>query len=208
MENNNFEEIVYGRRSIRSYKEEVRISREEILEMIEKATLAPSAVNMQPWRFVIVKSPEAKAKLRPLMRLNTNQTDTSAAMILVFGDRECYKYGEQIYDQAVREGNMTKETRNRQVKTFIPHYQNFSKEKMDGVLRIDASLVAMQLMLVARNYGYDTCPITGFEADQLAETFDLDPERYLPVIILSIGEAAEEGHSPIRLPVDELVHFK
>ena len=47
-------------------------------EMIAKATKAPSSVNMQPWRFVVVESDEAKAKLRPLIQFNTNQNDTSS----------------------------------------------------------------------------------------------------------------------------------
>ena len=53
-------------------------------EMIAKATKAPSSVNMQPWRFVVVESDEAKAKLRPLIQFNTNQNDTSS-MIVILG---------------------------------------------------------------------------------------------------------------------------
>ena len=55
-------------------------------EMIAKATKAPSSVNMQPWRFVVVESDEAKAKLRPLIQFNTNQNDTSSAMIVILRD--------------------------------------------------------------------------------------------------------------------------
>ena len=52
-------------------------------EIISKATKAPSSVNMQPWRFVVVESDEAKAKLRPLIRFNTSQNDTFSAMIVI-----------------------------------------------------------------------------------------------------------------------------
>ena len=47
-------------------------------------------------------------------------------------------------------------------------YDSLNKAQMERIVQIDASLVAMQLMLVARSHGYDTNPIGGFDADQLA----------------------------------------
>ena len=56
-ENNTFTDVMLGRKSIRVYDENVKISQLEMLQMIEEATTAPSSVNMQPWRFVVVESP-------------------------------------------------------------------------------------------------------------------------------------------------------
>jgi Nitroreductase len=206
--NNNFSDITFGRRSVRVYDENFKISHEEMLEMIQEATTAPSSVNMQPWRFVVVESEEQKAKLKPLIRFNTRQNDTSSAMILIFGDMQCYEFGEEIYDQAVAAGKMPKEVRDQQLEVIIPYYQGFSKEVMNDVVKIDASLAAMQMMLVARAHGYETNPIGGFEADQLAEAFDLDKERYVPVMILSIGKAVETGYTSVRLPAEKITTFK
>ena len=53
-----------------------------------------------------------------------------------------------------------------------------------------------------------TNPIGGFEADhQLAEAFDVDPERYVPVMILSIGKAEELGYESIRLDAKKSRHL-
>ena len=99
--NNDFSSVVFGRKSVRVYDETVKISHEEMLEMIQETTTAPSSVNMHPWRFVVAESEKAKAKLKPLIRFNTRQNDTSSAMVMIFGDMNCYEYGEEIYDQAV-----------------------------------------------------------------------------------------------------------
>ena len=208
LKNNDFSDIAYNRKSIRVYDETVKISREEMLEMIEEATLAPSSVNMQPWRFVIVESDEAKVTLKPLIRFNTRQNDTSSAMILIFGDMQCYEFGEEIYDKAVAEGKMSQEVRDQQIGAIIPYYKNFTKAQMNDVVKIDASLAAMQLMLSARAHGYDTNPIGGFEADQVAAAFDLDPERFVPVMVLSLGKAAEVGYDSVRLAADKFTTFK
>ncbi|WP_035054239.1 nitroreductase family protein [Carnobacterium pleistocenium] len=206
--NNNFSDIAYNRKSIRVYDESVKISNKEMLEMIQKSTIAPSSVNMQPWRFVVVESPEEKQKLKPLIRFNTRQNDTSSAMILIFGDMECYEYGEEIYNQAVIEGKMSPQVRDEQLAAIIPYYKNLTREAMNDVVKIDSSLAAMQFMLVARAHGYDTNPIGGFEADQLAEAFGLNKDRYVPVMILSIGKALEEGYNSIRLDAKEFTTFK
>ncbi|HAP8489220.1 TPA: nitroreductase family protein, partial [Enterococcus faecium] len=63
-------------------------------------------------------------------------------------------------------------------------------------------------MLVARDHGYETNPIGGFEADQLAEAFGLDKDRYVPVIILSIGKAVEEGYESVRLAPEKITTFE
>ncbi|EMF0060322.1 nitroreductase family protein [Enterococcus hirae] len=206
--NNDFSSVVFGRKSVRVYDETVKISHEEMLEMIQETTTAPSSVNMQPWRFVVVESEEAKAKLKPLIRFNTRQNDTSSAMVMIFGDMNCYEYGEEIYDQAVAEGKMPAEVRDQQLAAILPYYQNFTREQMNDVVKIDASLAAMQFMLVARSHGYETNPIGGFEADQLAEAFDLDKERYVPVMILSVGKAVEEGYESVRLAPEKITTFK
>nr|WP_321303084.1 nitroreductase family protein [uncultured Trichococcus sp.] len=206
--NNDFSDIVFGRKSIRLYDENFKISQAEMLEMIQEATTTPSSVNMQPWRFVVVESEEAKAKLKPLIRFNIRQNDTSSAMVLIFGDMQCYEYGEEIYDAAVAQGKMSAEVRDQQLAAIIPYYKNFSKEQMNDVVKIDSSLAAMQFMLVARARGYDTNPIGGFEADQLADAFDLDKERYVPVMILSIGKAMEEGYESVRFAPAKITSFK
>lgn len=95
-----------------------------------------------------------------------------------------------------------------QLAAIMPLYQNLSKEKMNEIVQIDASLAAMQLMLVARTHGYETNPIGRFEADQLAEALDLDPERYVPVMIVSIGKAVETSYDSIRLPIEKFTTWK
>ena len=205
---NDFNEITFRRKSIRAYDETVKISQEEMLEMIAEATKALSSVNMQPWRFVVVESDEAKAKLLPLVRFNGSQNNTSSAMILIFGDMNCHEYGEEIYGQAVAEGKMPSEVRDQQLAAILPYYQNFTKQEMNDVVKIDSSLAAMQFMLVARAHGYDTNAIGGFEADQLAEAFGMDKERYVPVMILSVGKAVDQGYESVRLAADKVTTFK
>lgn len=204
VKNNNFNEIVRGRRSIRKYDTSVKIDRSEMAEILELATTAPSSINMQPWRFVVVDSEEGKAKLAPLMSFNSQQHDTSAAMILIFGDLQNFDNADKILSQAVDAGLMPEEVKAKQLATFTPMYEKMSRQRATETVLIDGGLVSMQLMLAARAFGYDTNAIGGFDRDNLAATFDLDPERYVPVMVVSIGKADDTGYQSLRLPLDDI----
>lgn len=204
----NFREVALKRKSVRLYDENKKISRDEMVEILNEAAMAPSSVNMQPWRVAVVESDEGKAILKPLVRFNQKQNDTSSAMLVIFGDMQCYDQAEVIYDQAVSEGKMPQEVRDQQLSVIVPYYQVFSRQKMNDVVKIDGSLFAMQLMLVAREHGYETCPIGGFEEDQIAEALGYDASQYVPVMIVSIGKALESGYSSVRLPAESFATWK
>ena len=106
---NDFTEILTGRRSIRKYDPSVKIRKEEMTEILTEATLAPSSVNMQPWRFLVIDSEEGKATLAPLAKFNQLQVETSSAMIAVFGDLKNFDNAEEIYGTAVERGYMPAE---------------------------------------------------------------------------------------------------
>ncbi|CYU29990.1 nitroreductase family protein [Streptococcus suis] len=208
MVTNDFNEIMFGRKSIKVYDETVTIDHEEMLEMLNKAITAPSSVNLQPWRFVVVESAAAKAKLRPMVRFNTKQVDTASAVILIFADIKPQDRTEVIYDRAVAEGKMPQEVRDYQVPVIKSMYDALSPATMREVVKMDASLAAMQLMLVARSHGYDTNPMSGFDPEEMVATFDLDPDRYIPVLMVSIGKAKEPGFDSVRIEAEKITDFK
>ncbi|HBS43686.1 nitroreductase family protein [Paenibacillus etheri] len=205
---NDFKEIITGRRSIRKYDPTVKISKEEMTQILTEATLAPSSVNMQPWRFLVIESDEAKATLAPLARFNGVQVETSAAMIAIFGDLNNFDYAEEIYGTAVERGLMPAEVKENQLTRLSAHFATLPREVNKDTVLIDGALVAMQLMLVARAHGYDTNPIGGYEKDQIAEAFGMEKDRYVPVMLLSIGKAVDAGYPSVRLPIDKIAEWK
>lgn len=55
-------DIVKHRKSIRNFLDKP-VEREKVLMCLEAARLAPSAVNSQPWKFIVVDDPEVKKRL-------------------------------------------------------------------------------------------------------------------------------------------------
>ncbi|MBT2625451.1 nitroreductase family protein [Bacillus sp. HU-1818] len=208
LQTNDFMEIMKGRRSIRSYDSSVKISKEEMTEILEEATTAPSSVNAQPWRFLVIDSPEGKEKLAPLASFNQTQVTTSSAVIAVFADMNNADYLEEIYSKAVELGYMPQEVKDRQIAALTAHFEKLPAQVNRETILIDGGLVSMQLMLTARAHGYDTNPIGGYDKENIAEAFGLEKERYVPVMLLSIGKAADKGYASYRLPIDTIAEWK
>ena len=204
---NDFSDIVYNRRSIRKFDTSVKIPREEMLEILDKTVTAPSSVNMQPWRFVVVDSEEGKDKLKPFVSYNSVQNETSSAMVLIFADLKSQERAEEIYGKAVTQGKMPEEVKEKQLSSIVPMYEKAPFEVMNEIIHIDSSLAAMQLMLVARSYGYDTNAIGGYKKDGLAKAFGLDEDRHVPILIIALGKADEEGFESVRLDASDVTTF-
>lgn len=99
-------EIINKRKSVKEFDPNFKIPREEIKEMIALATKAPSSINLQPWRFVIIDSEETKQKLDHLVQFNQRQLHSSSAIILVLADLKHAEYVSDIYEKNVELGYM------------------------------------------------------------------------------------------------------
>ncbi|MCI3919611.1 nitroreductase family protein [Paenibacillus sp. TRM 82003] len=204
-EQQRFFDVIRDRRSVRSYDPSVQIPREELLELLRLATLAPSSSNLQPWRFLVIDSPELKQQLLPIS-WNQQQVVEASAVIAVLGDTESYRKAEQIYGQAVEAGFMPADTAKSFVERTTGMYSSLPAETARKIVYVDGGLVAMQLMLAARALGYDTVPMGGYDEAKFVEAFGI-PQRYAPVMLIALGKAAKPGHPTTRLPIDELTFF-
>src|SRR5271169_2881979 len=82
---------IYTRRSVRQYTDEP-VAREHLIEIIKAGTWAPSGLNNQPWRFVIIKEVKARLRLAEFTKYR-KIIETAPACIAVFIDRKAmYNY--------------------------------------------------------------------------------------------------------------------
>ncbi|MFD0711507.1 nitroreductase family protein [Paenibacillus sp. GCM10027626] len=201
-----FMTVVRSRRSVRSY-ENVAISQEELAEILETAALAPSSSNLQPWRFLIAHDTESKKRLEAVVfDFNKQRLSEASVGIVVLGDMKGYENADKIYSQAVEKGYMSEEMKNQFVGNLLGMYGSLPQEKLKDIVLVDGGLVSMQLMLAARAKGYDTLPMGGYDPVKLKEQFNI-PEQYVPIMILALGKAAQEGRPSTRLPLEDITFW-
>ncbi|MGV7219990.1 MAG: nitroreductase family protein [Nitrospinales bacterium] len=192
-----FSGIIQNRRSVKSYDTEKTISDAELKGLFEDVILSPSSFNLQHWKFIAVKDPKQKSLLKEAAWGQQQVEDCSVA-ILVCGKLDAYTDAPLIHKNAppkVLEG-------------MLPMIENFYKgnDRMqrDEAIR-SASLAAMTLMYAAKNRGWATGPMIGFDQDAASQLLKLTPE-YIPVMLLVLGHQKDEGRPrDFRRPVEEIV---
>ena len=199
------QQVMHERKSVRKYKEGVVIPHEELQSLLQNAISAPSSSNMQPWRFIVIEDQQVKKELRPIAN-DQEQVETSSAIIAVLGDMEMYKNAEQIYNANFEQGYMSREIADLMIKSSISLYGNLSEEKLNSLIHFDAGLISMQIMLLAKEMGYDTVPMGGFDKVKFAEKFNL-PKNEIPILLIAIGEAAAPAYGSSRLPIEQVVRY-
>jgi nitroreductase len=83
-----------------------------------------------------------------------------------------------------------------------------SKESLDREGLLDCGLVAQNIMILARGYGFDTCPMGGFDRDQFMTILGMDSSRYKPVVLISIGKRAKDIKQSFRFPIKTITTIK
>ena len=199
------QQLMQERKSVRKYKEGVVIPREQLQALLEQAITAPSSSNMQPWRFLVIEDQQVKKELRQISN-DQEQVEASSAIIAVLGDLEMYKNADQIYNANHEQGFMSREIADLMIKNSHALYGSLQVEKLTSLIHFDAGLISMQIMLLAKDMGYDTVPMGGFDKVKFAEKFDL-PKNEIPILLIAIGEAAAPAYGSSRLPVEQVVRY-
>lgn len=196
-------EVIKERHSVRKYDSSYKISQEEIKDMLKEATQAPSSSNLQPWRFIVIQDQETKKELRAIAN-NQEQVETASAVIAVLGDKEMYKSVEKVYRSAYEAGFMDEANMNRLIEGTNKTYPLAPVETLKNIASYDAGLVSMQLMLIAKDRGYDTVPMGGFDKDKFVKMFNVS-DRLFPIVLISIGKAAAPAFNSTRLPLEDVL---
>ncbi|MBT2734228.1 nitroreductase family protein [Bacillus sp. ISL-7] len=196
-------EVIKERHSVRKYDSTYNISQEEIKDMLKEATQAPSSSNLQPWRFIVIQDQKAKKELRAIAN-NQEQVETASAVIAVLGDKEMYKSVETVYRSAYEAGLMDEANMNRLIEGTNKTYPFAPEEVLKNIASFDAGLVSMQLMLIAKDRGYDTVPMGGFDKDKFAKMFNVS-DRLFPIVLISLGKAAAPAFNTTRLPLEDVL---
>lgn len=139
---------------------------------------------------------------------NQPQCETAAAVIAIFGDMDNKEDIDKVLSANVKHGLISEEYKEKMEAKILSYRKSFSEEKVRNGLMLDCGFVIMQLMLSAKAYGYDTNPIGGYMKSELTEALGLDPKRYEPVLVLTIGKAAEVGKESTRFSVNEVTQWR
>ncbi|TWT12424.1 nitroreductase family protein [Streptococcus sp. sy004] len=185
-------------------KEQTSIDLADIRTAIEIATLAPSAHNIQPWQFVVVK--EKKEELAELMYASNRQQALEAQYVIaIFSDTDLVNRANRIARHGVNK--MPEAALSRFVNEFPKMYPTYSEQQLSDYLALNIGLVTMNLVLALTDQKMQTNIILGFDKKKINQVLDID-SRYRPEILVTVGYNDVPGLASYRLPVEQIMDIR
>ncbi|MFD0619827.1 nitroreductase family protein [Paenibacillus sp. GCM10027629] len=203
-----FMQVVKDRRSAMKFKPEVHITREELNEMFNLVKYAPSAFNLQHAHYIVIDDEVLKNGKIYEAANKQYKVQSASAAILVLGDLEAYTQVGELNEGMLHLGVMNKQEYDMTVESVTSFYEDRGDTfKRDEAIR-NASLSAMLFMLIAKEKGWDTCPMIGFDAEAIREALHIST-RYVPAMLIVIGQEQVAGQRPrgYRKPIAEFVSY-
>ena len=196
----NLQEAIKNRRSIKVFDPDHVISEAEIHKILELAVLSPTAFNIQHWRFVVVTNKELRQRIRDVSWGQSQVTDASLLIVLA-GDTMAWNKSPERYWK-----NAPAKVQQFMLPAIKEYYQSKPEIQRDEVMR-SCGMAAMNLMLTAKDLGYDTCPMDGFNFDAVEKLLNF-PSDHIPVMFVAIGKALQDPRPRSgQLALDQVVQY-
>jgi nitroreductase len=212
-----FYDAVEHRRSVRHFLPDP-VPREVLDRCLDAALRSPSSSNLQPWEFVVVRSPEARKEAD---RVCLNQTCVRTAPLLIaivaHGDtwrrnrdhivktftergtlrRSMALYYKRLIPVVYTNGpwnvlGFWKPLSGRFISLFRSMPNPMTREDIRVNVHKSTALAAQTLMLALRAEGYDSCPMEGFDPWRARRLLGLSPRAEV-CMFLAVGKRSDKG---------------
>jgi nitroreductase len=198
-------ECILSRSATKYFDPAATLSDDQIRELVRIGITAPTSFHLQNWRFIAVRTPEAKARLSPIAWNQPAITEAAVTFIVCGQLANSSVIPERlapVVKAGIMPGKMVPEWE-------IPAsnlYMEYPQRQRDEAVRT-ATFGAAAIMYAARSLGLGSTPMIGFDAEAVHCEFGLTEDE-VPVMLLSVG-AERPGNWPQkpRRPVADVLDF-
>lgn len=168
MKNKEILSEIEKRRAYRALSQE-KIDSQTLDTILKAATLAPSCMNKQPWRFLLVTDDKARSLVSDALVGGNYWAKKAPAYVLVITSAE--------------------------LDCKLPRGREYAL--------FDTGMATMNLLLQATKEGLYAHPMAGFDADKLADSFNIAPEFVLVTVIALAYPGSTDNLSDQHLEMEK-----
>ena len=203
-----FEEAMDFRHACKVFDESKKISDEDIKYILEAGRKSPSSFGMEAWKFLVITNEDLKEKLKPACWDQVQVTSCSHLVIVLSGiDSVKPESGE------VRKRFARREMPQEQLDFYMDIYASHLKTTLSSDENIEhwttkQTYIALGNMMTAGAVlGIDSCPIEGYDKEQVESILGLDTSKYRLSVVVPFGYRINKQSEQQRLSFDEVVEF-
>lgn len=206
----NYIDSLKWRYATKKYDATKKVSKEDIETLKEAVQLSVSSIGLQPYRVLVIESPEVREKLKAAANGNNQSLVTDASYLFVFanetnvGDAHIDKYFNNIMKTRGIEAESLKDFKN----SISGYIGGLSVEEKDAWTSKQSYIALSSLINAAALLKIDTTPIEGFNAAQFNEILGLEELGLSATVIVTVGYRHEDDYMQhavkVRKPSEEL----
>jgi nitroreductase len=178
-------EAIIHRRSIKHFDPQHKMTEQEIAKLMSLAMLSPTAFNIQNWRFVLVTDAALRKQIRAVS-WDQAQVEEASLLIILTADLNAWEKSPERYWV-----NAPKAASDMLVPMIGQFYGGREQVQRDEGMR-SCGMAAQTIMLAAKEMGYDTCPMDGFDFDAVGNLINI-PVDHTPAMFVVVGKALKEA---------------
>lgn len=176
-------QAIKERRSINFFETGQTIADDKLKELLETANLSPSSFNLQPWKVVVVKSPERKKILRKCAFDQPKAEEASVVLIMVADPKAMEENIDRMLESWVQLGYIKPEMKETYRGMANNLYGTPESERRKFFAVKNTALFAMNLMLAAKGLGLETHPMDGFDEGCVKKEFNIPADKAIPMLV-------------------------
>jgi nitroreductase len=205
---NEFMEIMDFRHACKVFDDTKKISDEDIRFILETGRKSPSSFGMEAWKFLVITNEELKAKLRPACWNQVQITSCSHLVVLLAGIDSVKVESGEVKKRFARK-DISQENLEFYMQLYADHLKDTlsSDENVYAWTAKQTAIAAANMMSAAASIKIDSCPIEGYDKQQVEEILDLDASKYQLSMVIPFGYRLNEQSKQLRLSFDEVVEF-
>jgi nitroreductase len=203
-----FMEAMDFRHACKIFDETKKVSTEDMNYILEAGRKSPSSFGMEPWKFLVITNEDLKEKLKPFC-WNQPQITTCSHLVIILAAIDAVKPQSGEVERKFKRREMPQDKLDFYLGLYASHLANtLSSDENVYTWTAKQTYIAMgNMMTAAAIKGVDSCPIEGFEKENVEKVLDLDLTKYQVSCILPFGYRINEQSTQLRESLEKVVEF-
>ncbi len=210
-----FLQLLQQRYTCKHYDFAQKVSREEINKILEAARLTPSAVNLQPWRFLVIDSDETRLQLEPAI-METNKLrfqDVPAVIVICARTENTNEDIERVLNKEEQDGRFPDPEAKAAQRRGRTAFRDLHLGDAEAWNTKQCYAAMCSILYQAESMGIDSTPVEGVWLDKVDEILNLREQGLAAVMLIFLGHRVEGDTNQLkfrpksRLDFDDVVTY-
>ena len=185
-----------------------KISDEDMHYILEVGRKSPSSFGMEAWKFLVITNDKLREKLKPFC-WNQPQITTCSHLVVVLAGIETLKVESGVVRSQLMRRSMPEDKLNSFIKLYASHLSDILNDdnKIYQWSARQTYIAVANMMSAAAFIKIDSCPIEGFEKENIEEVLELDTSKFQVAMMLPFGYRINKQSKQLRLDLENVVEF-